>query len=81
MKQHIYHPPKFELLAEWKKYAAGDLREHNQKQVMDKRGAVAKLRIDMREFKFAPLQRERFQFLLGPRFNPKFPHTVKIVMS
>jgi len=30
--------------------------------------------------KLAPLQRERFIFLLGPRFNPKKPFDVRLVM-
>lgn len=42
---------------------------------------MAKITIDIRELNLAPLQRERFQFLLGPRYNPKKPHFCKIVIS
>jgi hypothetical protein len=48
---------------------------------LDTREAVAKFTLDMRELKLAPLQRERFIFLLGRRFNPEKPHNVKIVVK
>lgn len=35
----------------------------------------------MRELRLAPLQRERFIFLLGRRYNPTKPHSVKIVVK
>jgi hypothetical protein len=79
MKQHEYHQPNFPIIAEWKKYAAGDLREHEASDMMDRRSTVAKIRLDMRHLKLAHLQRERFAFLLGPRYDPRRPHTVKIV--
>jgi len=53
----------------------------NDEANLDLRGEVAKIRIDMREMKFAPLQRERFIFLMGRRHNAKQPHDVKIVVK
>jgi hypothetical protein len=51
----------------------------NDENNLDLRGEVAKIWIDIREMNLAPLQRERFIFLLGRRYNPKKVHDVKIV--
>lgn len=55
MKQHEYHQPNFPIIAEWKKYAAGDLREHKADDMMDRRSTVAKIRLDMRDLKLSHL--------------------------
>lgn len=47
--------------------------------MVDRRGTVAKIRVDLRDLRLSHLQRERFAFLLGQRYNPLRPHTVKIV--
>lgn len=78
MNDHKYHDPDFPITVELKKYAGGDQREH-VKDLYDNRGVVAKIRLDMRTLNLAPLQRERFCFLLGPRYNPQKPFHVKIV--
>jgi len=57
---------------------AGDLRQNDEKN-LDTRDRTAKIELDMRELRFAPLQRERFVFLLGNRYDAKRPHYVKIV--
>lgn len=54
MKHHMYHQPNFPIRVEWKKYTSGDLREH-AKDNIDKRATVAKLTLDMRSLKLAPL--------------------------
>ncbi len=56
------------------------MRENNPNN-RDNRERVAKLRVDIRELGLAPLQRQRFQYLLGPRFDPAKPHHAKIVIS
>jgi hypothetical protein len=53
----------------------------NDEKNLDLRGEVAKIKIDMREMNLAPLQRERFIFLMGRRHNPKKPHDIKIVVK
>ena len=57
---------------------AGDRRQANERNT-DDRDRVSKLRFDLRHLNLQPLQRERFIFLLGPRYNPKKPHSIKIV--
>lgn len=61
-------PPEFNIIVNYKRYNAGDMSQH--KKTMDNRERVAKLRVDIRTLRLAPLQRKRFQFLLGPRWNP-----------
>lgn len=46
----------------------------------DNRDRVAKIRVDMRKLRLAPLQRQRFQFLMGSRWNSQKPHFCKLVM-
>lgn len=71
-------PPNFRLRVERKMYMAGDTRKHHPDNT-DDRGRVCKVRFDIREMMLQPLQRERFIFLLGPRYNPDKPHEIKIV--
>ena len=77
-EQMKYYAPNFPVMAEYKRYTAGDIRQNNPNNI-DDRERVSKLMINLRDLKLAPLQRERFIFLLGPRYNPKKPHEVKIV--
>ena len=72
--------PTFPIIAAYKKYTAGDVRQ-NVDDNLDNRERVAKIRVDIRDLQLAPLQRERFQFLLGSRHNPVKPHYCKIVIS
>ena len=51
---------------------AGDIREDEPNKV-DDRERVSKLRFKLSDLKLQPLQKERFIFLLGPRYNPKKP--------
>lgn len=73
-----YFPPDFVINMEQNQYPGDDQRftENNS----DHRPAIARITVDMRQMKLAPLQRERFIFLLGPRYNPKKPFDVRIVM-
>ena len=77
-EQMKYYPPKFTLFAEYKRYTAGDYREGHPNNT-DDRDRVSKITGNLREFNLAPLQRKRFIFLLGPRWDPKKPNHVKIV--
>jgi hypothetical protein len=78
---HRYHEPDFNIKLKYKRYAAGDIRHDDAEGRVDFRDVVAKLRVDMREMKLAPLQRQRLIFLLGPRYNPKKPHEAKVVIK
>ncbi len=60
--------PDFNFDVAYKRYTAGDVRQTPNNR--DNRDRVAKLRVDLRALRLAPLQRQRFQFLLGPRWNP-----------
>ena len=73
-----YFPADLVVYASYKRYTAGDHREDNERNT-DDRDRVSKLRFDLRHLNLQPLQRERFIFLLGPRYNPKKPHSIKIV--
>ena len=55
------------------------MREHKVDDMVDRRGTVVKIQVDMRDLKLSHLQRERFAFLLGRRYDPRRPHFVKIV--
>ena len=77
-EQMKYYPPNFTLYAEYKRYTAGDYRQNNPMNT-DDRDRVSKITGDLREFNLAPLQRKRFIFLLGARWDPKKPNHVKIV--
>lgn len=79
-EHHKYFPPCFNIQATYKRYTAGDVRINNEDN-LDNRERVAKFRLDMRELRLAPLQRERFIYLLGRRYNPTKPHSVKIVVK
>lgn len=79
MKHHEYAQPDFPIEVIYRKYNAGDVREHKADDNMDRRSIVAKIKVDMRDLKLAHLQRERLAFLLGPRWSPRRPHFIKIV--
>jgi hypothetical protein len=51
---------------EYKKYAAGDTRAEDN---LDNRERIAKIWVDIRDMKLAPLQRERFIYLMGNRWT------------
>ena len=78
MEEHKYFPPDLLLKMHYRRYMATDTREHVDTNT-ESRDRVAKIEIDIREFCLAPLQRERFVFLLGPRYNPLRPYYCKIV--
>lgn len=61
-------PPTFPITVIGKVYAMGDKRYEDNK---DTRSSVAKFTINLHELKLTPLQKQRFIFLLGPRYNPK----------
>ena len=73
-----YFAPDPLFVVPYKRYTAGDYR-HNDPRNIDDRERVAKIIFDLRELQLQPLQRERFIFLLGPRWNKEKPHQVKIV--
>lgn len=86
MEEHRLFPPNFEIKAYYKKYSAGDTRPEdnldNRDRVVSSMQLVliclqAKIWVDLRDLGLAPLQRERFIFLLGPRY--KNSHIVKLV--
>ncbi len=81
---HKYFPPNFIIDATYKRYTAGDMRVHvdydDPLPNIDNREAVVKLRFDLKELYLAPLQRERFIFLMGPRMSPA-KNKVKIVVK
>lgn len=81
MDQHKFFPPNFRINMIYKRYTATDKREHkdHMTQNMDDRERVAKITFDLRELGLQPLQRERFVFLMGPRYNPARPHFMKVV--
>lgn len=79
-EQHKYYPPDFDVRVTYKRYTAGDMRVNDEKN-LDLRGEVAKIWLDIRSLNLAPLQRERFIFLLGRRYNPKKLHDCKIVVK
>ena len=63
---------------DFKRYTAGDQRQNTDLN-LDDRERVSKITFDLRDMNLQPLQRERFVFLLGPRYNPEKPHKIKIV--
>ena len=71
-------PPDFIMHAELKLYMAGDQRRNNENNT-DDRNRTSRIHFDLRDLKLQPLQRERFIFLLGPRYDPENPHKIKIV--
>mmetsp|Transcript_22786 Transcript_22786/g.28213 ORF Transcript_22786/g.28213 Transcript_22786/m.28213 type:complete len:261 (-) Transcript_22786:97-879(-) len=73
-----FFPADFTLYPEMKKYTAGDYRMNDENN-LDDRDRVCKIRFDLKEMNLQPLQKERFIFLLGPRYNPKKPYDIKIV--
>lgn len=60
-----YHPAEFSVGVLYKKYAAGDTRSEDN---LDNRDRIAKIWVNIKEMKLAPLQRERFIYLLGNRW-------------
>lgn len=77
-EQLAFHTPDLHVNASYKRYTAGDYRQGDENNI-DDRDRISKLKFDLRDLHLAPLQRERFIFLLGPRWNPKKPHDIKIV--
>lgn len=77
VKQDTYFPPKFDMQVTMNRYVAGDVTPLDTNY--DTRGRVAKITLDIRDLQLAPLQRKRFQYLMGPRWNPRRPHHLKIV--
>ena len=78
-EQMKYFPPNIIFDVEYKRYTAGDYRQNDENNT-DDRERVSKIRFDIRDLNLAPLQRERFIFLLGSRYNhEKNPFKVKIV--
>jgi hypothetical protein len=49
-------------------YPSGDVRKHGNTRI-DDRDKQAKINFDLRDLCLSPLQRERFIFLLGPRYK------------
>ena len=56
----------FPIQVEYKKYTAGDSRAEDN---LDNRERVAKIRVHLRDMNLAPLQRQRFVYLLGNRYT------------
>jgi len=56
MEEFKYFEPNFEIQVFYKRYTAGDTRV-NDPNNRDNRERVAKLKLDMRDLKLAPLQR------------------------
>ena len=71
-------PPDFEWEVTSVSYPAGDTREHGNTRT-DHRDKKAKITFDLRDMNLSPEQRERFVFLLGPRY--KGSHVNKIVCN
>lgn len=57
-------------------YPSDDVRQHGDDRI-DHRDKIMKFYFDIRDFGLGPLQRERFTFLLGPRY--KGSHKFKLV--
>ena len=77
-EQHKYFPPEFIVNVQYSRYPGDDQRFTADN--LDPRAAVARLHVDMREMRLAPLQRERFVYLLGPRYNPKRPFDIRLIV-
>lgn len=61
-----YYYNGFDIQSTYKKYTAGDTRAEDN---LDNRDRVAKIWVQLNEMGLAPLQRERFIFLLGNRYT------------
>lgn len=61
-----YYYDAFDIQGVYKKYTAGDTRTEDN---LDNRERVAKIWVQLNEMGLAPLQRQRFIFLLGNRYN------------
>lgn len=61
-----YYYDAFDIQGVYKKYTAGDTRAEDN---LDNRERVAKIWVQLNEMGFAPLQRQRFIFLLGNRYT------------
>ena len=68
MEEQKYFIPDFSWRLTFDKYPHGDTREHGDMRI-DHRDKVAKIIFDMRDLGLSPEQRERFIFLLGPRYQ------------
>ena len=61
-----YYYDAFDIQGVYKKYTAGDTRTEDN---LDNRERVAKIWVQLNEMGLAPLQRQRFIFLLGNRYT------------
>ena len=61
-----YYYKGFDIQGYYKKYTAGDSRAEDN---LDNRERVAKIWVHLNQMDLAPLQRQRFIFLLGNRFT------------
>lgn len=78
MEDQKYFPPSFCWTAIANKYPSGDSRENNENNI-DYRNAISRIEVDIRDMHLSPLQRERLIFLLGPRYDPRKVHKLKLV--
>jgi Mitochondrial ribosomal subunit protein len=62
-----YYPPNFAFNLIYTKYCAEDYLADEDN--LDNRERIAKISVYLPELKLAPLQRERFLYLLGPRYT------------
>ena len=76
LEEQKYFPPNFTWKITFDKYPAGDVREHGNTRI-DHRDKVARVDFDLRDLQLSPEQRERFVFLMGPRY--KEGHQQKLV--
>lgn len=67
-REHKYFPPNFEWTVESVQYPSSDQRQHESLRV-DHRDKICRIFIDLNDLNLSPEQRERFIFLLGPRFT------------
>ena len=63
-----YFPPEFEWNNQITMYPSGDVREHGNTRI-DNRDKKARISLSLKDLCLAPLQRQRFCFLLGPRYK------------
>jgi len=77
-EQMKYFPPDVVINAAYRKYTSSDRREGHENN-LETRDRISVITIDIRELNLQPLQKERLIFLLGPRYDPKKPHQLKVV--
>ncbi|CDW78017.1 UNKNOWN [Stylonychia lemnae] len=64
-QEHKYFPPDFAIEICYKKYHVGDTSYNST----DTRERIAKIRVDINTMKLTIPQKERFIYLLGPRYT------------